>query len=71
MFFKYIFKYFRDLIRLGFKTDGNFKFGKLKLELAIIYIFCLALHGSSELLGRPNRLYKHKVRKKYMVLYKI
>ena len=29
MFFKYIFKYFRDLIRLGFKTDGNFKFGKL------------------------------------------
>ena len=24
MFFKYIFKYFRDLIRLGFKTDGNF-----------------------------------------------
>ena len=29
MFFKYLLKYFRDLIRLKFDTDGNSKFGKI------------------------------------------
>ena len=29
MIFKYLLKYFRDLIRLKFDTDGNSKFGKL------------------------------------------
>ena len=29
MFFKHLFKYFRDLIRLKFDTDGNSKFGKI------------------------------------------
>ena len=29
MFFKHQLKYFRDLIRLKFDTDGNSKFGKL------------------------------------------
>ena len=29
MFFKTVFKYYRDLIRLKFDTDGNSKFGKL------------------------------------------
>ena len=29
MFFRYLLKYLRDLIRLKFDTDGNSKFGKL------------------------------------------
>ena len=33
MIFKYLLKYFRDLIRLKFNTDGNSKFGKLIFKI--------------------------------------
>ena len=59
MFFKNIFKYYKDLIRLKFNTDGNSKFGKLifKRIKKGIYVDVGCYHPLKE--SQTAYLYKH------------
>ena len=59
MIFKYLLKYFRDLIRLKFNTDGNSKFGKLifKIIKKGTYLDVGCYHPIKE--SQTAFLYKH------------